>query len=144
MDMTTISVEKVLNTNDSFRYNEKRYRIIGEDITDTTKWQCVVTDTTNTTVVGTIDKTLVPNTFILYSYRFKDISSFGFGKVIYLCHKTTSEVVQMNAIIIAYARNSISFAFRDTGGEIRQQMLTAQQIDAESIKLQVYPLPTES
>lgn len=144
MDMTTISVEKVLNTNDSFRYNEKRYRIIGEDTADTTKWRCVVTDTTNSTVVGTIDKTLVPNTFILYSYRFKDISSFGFGKAIYLCHKTTTEVVQMNAIIIAYARNSISFAFRDTGGEIRQQMLTAQQIDAESIKLQVYPLPTES
>ena len=144
MDMTTISVEKVLNTNDSFRYNEKRYRIIGDDSADTAKWKCVVTDTTSSTVVGTIDKTLVPNTFILYSYRFKDISSFGFGKVIYLCHKTTTEVVQMNAIIIAYARNSISFAFRDTGGEIRQQMLTAQQIDAESIKLQVYPLPTES
>ena len=139
--MKLLEVEQTLNTSTGFFIGDNVYNIIEDDPDDGTKYKCMCKDTTNHITIASVPKELVPDNFKLYEYKFKDVTGFEDGKVIYAYKKDPMAIKEIQAIIIRCTTRSISFLYRNTGGEHVTALLTPLQVFKEGFVIQAYEKP---
>ena len=67
--------------------------------------------------------------------------SFTPGRALFCYRKGEDYINMINALVIQCSDEMLSFIFRDTGGEFREQGLTANQIYAKDIEIFLYDKP---
>ena len=72
---------------------------------------------------------------------FLNNTKFDVGDVIFMYHIEDDECKETSAIVTRCTSNAISYFYREVGGEMRTNMITAQQIRKFGIKVFKYPKP---
>ena len=82
-----------------------------------------------------------PTGFIPVRFAIVNAMSFTPGRALFCYRKGEDFVNMINALVIYCSDEMLSFIFRDTGGEFREQGLTANQIYSKDIEIFLYDKP---
>lgn len=138
--MIQLQVGRALNINGKFKIGSWNYGVIGEH--ETGELVCFKYRENDGVVQKTVlDSVDVPDYFERYRFRITNPEVFEPGKVIFVYKKYEDRINKMYAIIRNCTTEMISFTFRDNGGELKTQGLTARQIAAHQIVVMLFPEP---
>lgn len=138
--MIDLRIEKYLNTHDEFKMHGRIYRLMHE--CDRNHFHCISIDKNNYPKPVTMMKEDIPNSMQPYEFRIVNSHEFEPGRAVFMYHKKPDRIDKMQGIIVKCTSQMLSFLYRDNGGEFKSLGLTARQIAAKGIVVQMYPEPT--
>ena len=137
--MINLMIEPVLN-GEKFHYCGKD-AFITRASEDSKSFECIMVDCHGHRETRVIPLASLPKHIAPFLYRIINPHDFKPGNVIVAYKKKETGINIIQALILNCSKEMISFLFRDNGGEVRQQSLTARQIAVNGIVIQGYPDP---
>ena len=138
--MIELQVGRALNINGTFKVKNHKYGVLNEHSDG--RIDCIrYLDNSPYGEPVTLPKELIPESFNKYRYYINNFTEFEPGRVIFVCKVYPDRINKLYGIIRKCSSEMISFTFRDTGGELRTQGLTARQIANDEIMIRMFPEP---